>query len=118
MVVAVIAMWVVKMAANAIIHVVVVRHRLVAAAEPMHMACLIPHRSYGRRCSGQGSRRIPRSRARRYDRGTKRVFCTLARLRLKKPPPPYQSQEAHPNSSSSAFASLRSAVPKPSLNQP
>jgi len=41
-VVAVIAVRVVKMAGNAIIHVVAMRHRLVAAAGAMHMARLMP----------------------------------------------------------------------------
>lgn len=42
MIVAVVAMRVVKVASDAIIHVVAMRHRLVAAAAPVHMARLVP----------------------------------------------------------------------------
>ena len=42
MIVAVAAVRMVKMAGDAIIHVVAVRHRLVAAAEAVHMARLVP----------------------------------------------------------------------------
>jgi len=56
----VVAVWVMKMAANAIVHVIAVRHRLMAAAGAVHMAPPRAHRSDGRRCSGQGSRLIPR----------------------------------------------------------
>jgi hypothetical protein len=41
-IVAVIAVRVVKMARDAIIHMVAVRHRLVAAARTVHMACVMP----------------------------------------------------------------------------
>jgi hypothetical protein len=41
-VVAVVAVRVVKMAGDAIIHVIAVRYRLVAAARAVHMACLMP----------------------------------------------------------------------------
>ena len=42
MIVAVVAVRVVKMARDAIIHMVAVRHRLVAAARTVHMARIMP----------------------------------------------------------------------------
>ena len=42
MVVAVVAVWVVKMAGDPIVHVIAVRHRFVATSGPVDMARLVP----------------------------------------------------------------------------
>ena len=55
------------MAGDAIVHVVPVRRRLMAAAGLVHMARVMATAADGLRCSGRGSRLIPRSRARRND---------------------------------------------------
>jgi hypothetical protein len=52
-IVAVVAVRVVKMASDAIIHVVAVRHRLVAAAGPVYMACRVPTAAMVRSAAGR-----------------------------------------------------------------
>jgi hypothetical protein len=81
------------------------------------------------RTSGRGSRRSPRSRCRNAPRQDF-LDCTRSISRCRLPPDPLRAEwnaddekkamtmDCHDNSSRTAFASFKSGVSKPSVNQP